>query len=135
MRYSVEHVACRSMSCRGAAHRLPQLPALGLPILLFELCTVTRHCHCAAGKTTLLEVLAGKHMVSRDAVRILGRPAFYDLMLVTSGELGYLGNQWRRNVACAGSDLSLQVPSIFSNSSLHTGGSLGWDVQDNLCDI
>ena len=36
-----------------------------------------------AGKTTLLEVLAGKHMVDRDAVRILGRPAFYDLMLVS----------------------------------------------------
>ena len=62
-----------------------------------------------AGKTTLLEVLAGKHMVGRDAVRILGRPAFYDLMLVTSGELGYLGNQWRRSVACAGSSLTLQV--------------------------
>lgn len=61
------------------------------------------------GKTTLLEVLAGKHMVGRDAVRILGRPAFYDLMLVTSGELGYLGNQWRRSVACAGSSLTLQV--------------------------
>jgi hypothetical protein len=61
------------------------------------------------GKTTLLEVLAGKHMVGRDVVRILGRPAFYDLMLVTSGELGYLGNQWRRSVACAGSSLTLQV--------------------------
>ena len=54
-------------------------------------------------------MLAGRHMVGRDAVRILGRPAFYDLMLVTSGELGYLGNQWRRSVACAGSSLSLQA--------------------------
>lgn len=62
-----------------------------------------------AGKTTLLEVIAGKHMVGRDAVRILGRPAFYDLMLVTSGELGYLGNQWRRSVACVGSDISMQA--------------------------
>ena len=66
-------------------------------------------CCTRAGKTTLLEVLAGKHMVGRDAVRILGRPAFYDLMLVTSGELGYLGNQWRRSVACAGSSLTLQA--------------------------
>lgn len=57
----------------------------------------------------MLEVLAGRHLVGRDTVRILGRPAFYDLMLVTSGQLGYLGNQWRRNVACAGSDLALQV--------------------------
>ena len=70
----------------------------------------THSCGAATtGKTTLLEVLAGKHMVGRDAVRILGRPAFYDLMLVTSGELGYLGNQWRRSVACAGSSLTLQV--------------------------
>eukprot|EP00208_Stichococcus_sp_RCC1054_P008448 CAMPEP_0206149896 /NCGR_PEP_ID=MMETSP1473-20131121/38019_1 /ASSEMBLY_ACC=CAM_ASM_001109 /TAXON_ID=1461547 /ORGANISM="Stichococcus sp, Strain RCC1054" /LENGTH=347 /DNA_ID=CAMNT_0053547379 /DNA_START=134 /DNA_END=1179 /DNA_ORIENTATION=+ len=61
-----------------------------------------------AGKTSVLEVLAGRHLVGRDTVRILGRPAFYDLMLVTSGQLGYLGNQWRRNVACAGSDLALQ---------------------------
>lgn len=61
-----------------------------------------------AGKTSVLEVLAGKHMVSQDSVRILGRPAFYDLLLVSSGQLGYLGNQWRRNVACAGDGLALQ---------------------------
>lgn len=33
-----------------------------------------------AGKTTLLTLLAGKHMVSRDAVRVLGKSAFHDLV-------------------------------------------------------
>jgi CCR4-NOT complex subunit CAF16 len=35
-----------------------------------------------AGKSTLLQVLAGQHMVRRDAVRVLGRPAFDDCDLV-----------------------------------------------------
>jgi len=30
------------------------------------------------GKTTLLRLVAGKHLVSPDAVRVLGRPAFHD---------------------------------------------------------
>lgn len=38
----------------------------------------------AAGKTTLLQVLAGKYMVGQDTVRILGRPAFHDISLVSS---------------------------------------------------
>lgn len=33
-----------------------------------------------AGKTTLLQILAGKHMVGQDAVRVLGRPAFHDIV-------------------------------------------------------
>lgn len=37
----------------------------------------------AAGKTTLLQVLAGKYMVGPDTVRILGRPAFHDISLVS----------------------------------------------------
>ena len=39
----------------------------------------------AAGKTSLLQVLAGKYMVGQDAVRILGRPAFHDIQLVSTG--------------------------------------------------
>lgn len=33
-----------------------------------------------AGKTTLLQILAGKHMLGPDVVRVLGRPAFHDLV-------------------------------------------------------
>ena len=32
------------------------------------------------GKSTLLQVLAGQHMVGPDVVRILGRPAFHDVV-------------------------------------------------------
>ena len=62
-----------------------------------------------AGKTTLLQLLAGKYMVGPDVVRILGRPAFHDLQLTSSGELSYLGPQWRRDIAFAGNNVPMQV--------------------------
>ena len=54
-----------------------------------------------AGKTTLLQVLAGKTMVDKDAVRVIGQPPFHDINLTCSGDLAYLGSQWRRNVGSA----------------------------------
>lgn len=54
-----------------------------------------------AGKTTLLQILAGKTMVDSDAVRVIGKPPFHDISLTCSGELGYLGSQWRRNIGSA----------------------------------
>ena len=54
-----------------------------------------------AGKTTLLQILAGKTMVGQDDVRIIGKPPFHDISLTCSGELGYLGAQWRRNIGSA----------------------------------
>ena len=54
-------------------------------------------------------MLAGKFMVDRDAVRILGRPAFHDITLAASGELSYLGAQWRRDVAFAGYNVPIQA--------------------------
>lgn len=62
-----------------------------------------------AGKTTLLQILAGKYMVGQDVVRILGRPAFHDIHLISSGDLSYLGPQWRRDIAFAGNDIPMQV--------------------------
>ena len=35
---------------------------------------------CFTGKSTLLQVLAGQHMVGPEVVRILGRPAFHDVV-------------------------------------------------------
>lgn len=61
-----------------------------------------------AGKTTLLQILAGKYMVGKDIVRILGRPAFHDIQLVSSGDLSYLGPQWRRDIAFAGNNVPMQ---------------------------
>jgi CCR4-NOT complex subunit CAF16 len=33
-----------------------------------------------AGKTTLLQLIAGKYMVPRDAIRVLSRSPFYDMV-------------------------------------------------------
>ena len=62
-----------------------------------------------AGKSSLLQLLAGKFMVQPDTIRVLGRPAFHDLALSATGTLGYLGPQWRRDIACAGSNVPMQA--------------------------
>ncbi|XP_065853245.1 ABC transporter I family member 20 [Euphorbia lathyris] len=62
-----------------------------------------------AGKTTILKILGGKHMVEPHMVRVLGRSAFHDTGLTTSGDLSYLGGEWRREVAFAGFDVPIQM--------------------------
>lgn len=62
--------------------------------------------HFCAGKTTLLKILAGKHMVGgRDVVQVLNGSAFHDTQLVCSGDLAYLGGSWSRTISCAVSTL------------------------------
>ncbi|KAL3644979.1 ABC transporter I member 19 [Castilleja foliolosa] len=61
-----------------------------------------------SGKTSLLRILAGKHMVGgKDVVRVLGSSAFHDTRLVCGGDLVYLGESWSKSVGSAG-DLPLQ---------------------------
>lgn len=62
-----------------------------------------------AGKTTILKVLGGKHMVEPHMVRVLGRSAFHDTALTSSGDLCYLGGEWRREVAFAGFEVPIQM--------------------------
>ncbi|XP_050375582.1 ABC transporter I family member 20-like [Argentina anserina] len=62
-----------------------------------------------AGKTTILKILGGKHMVDLSMVRVLGRSAFHDTALTSSGDLSYLGGEWRRDVAFAGFDVPIQM--------------------------
>lgn len=62
-----------------------------------------------AGKTTILKILGGKHMVDPDMVRVLGRSAFHDTALTSSGDLSYLGGEWRRDVAFAGFEVNIQM--------------------------
>ncbi|CAM8897249.1 unnamed protein product [Rhodiola kirilowii] len=62
-----------------------------------------------AGKTTILKILGGKHMVEPHMVRVLGRSAFHDTGLTSSGDLSYLGGEWRRDVAFAGFDVPIQM--------------------------
>jgi CCR4-NOT complex subunit CAF16 len=45
------------------------------------------------GKTTILKILGGKHMVEPHMVRVLGRSAFHDTTLTSSGDLSYLGGE------------------------------------------
>lgn len=45
------------------------------------------------GKTTILKILGGKHLVEPGMVRVLGRSAFHDTSLTVSGELCYLGGE------------------------------------------
>lgn len=46
-----------------------------------------------SGKTTILKILGGKHMVEPHMVRVLGRSAFHDTGLTSSGDLCYLGGE------------------------------------------
>jgi energy-coupling factor transporter ATP-binding protein EcfA2 len=62
-----------------------------------------------AGKTTLLKVLAGKHMVPREQVLVLGQPPFHATELTTSGHLAYVGGNWTRDIAFAGTSIPLTV--------------------------
>lgn len=50
------------------------------------------------GKTTLLKILGGKHMVDPSMVRVLGRSAFHDTSLESSGQLSYLGGEVRQTL-------------------------------------
>jgi CCR4-NOT complex subunit CAF16 len=60
------------------------------------------------GKTTLLKILAGKHMVGgKNVVQVLDRSAFHDTELVCSGDLSYLGGSWSKTAGSAG-DIPLQ---------------------------
>ncbi|EFJ42335.1 hypothetical protein VOLCADRAFT_83674 [Volvox carteri f. nagariensis] len=60
-----------------------------------------------AGKTTFLKILAGKHMVSEESVRVLGRPPFHDTALTVCGDLSYIGGNWQRDIAFAGTSVPL----------------------------
>ena len=48
------------------------------------------------GKTTLLSILAGRHMIRDEVVRVLGRPAFSDTSLVQ--DVSFIGGQFPLDV-------------------------------------
>lgn len=60
------------------------------------------HSLILSGKTTLLKILAGKHMVGgKNIVQVLNRSAFHDTDLVCSGDLSYLGGSWSKTAGSA----------------------------------
>ncbi|XP_057853447.2 ABC transporter I family member 20 isoform X2 [Cryptomeria japonica] len=69
-----------------------------------------------AGKTTILKLLGGKHMVEPDMIRVLGRSAFHDTSLISSGLLCYLGGEvlgidlkWRMHKVSDGQRRRVQI--------------------------
>jgi CCR4-NOT complex subunit CAF16 len=91
-------------------------PPPGAPPLIEDVCFSLDAGHrClllgsnGAGKTTILKILGGKHMVDPSMVRVLGRSAFHDTALTSSGDLCYLGGEWRRDVAFAGYQVNIQM--------------------------
>lgn len=62
-----------------------------------------------AGKTTLLRILAGQHMVPREAVQVLGESPFFNTSLISHNILSYIGGSWRRDVAFAGYDVPMSA--------------------------
>ncbi len=72
-------------------------------------CGAYSSCLFYAGKTTILKILGGKHMVPKGFVRVLGHSPFHDTQLTGSGDLSYVGGNWDRDVAFAGYSVPLQV--------------------------
>lgn len=58
-----------------------------------------------AGKSSLLRVAAGLTMQPMGAVTVLGKDAFRDVELTSSGKLVYLGEGWAKGVAGAHGDV------------------------------
>src|SRR5437762_13809135 len=81
-----------AIEVRGLGFRYPGAPApvwsgLDLSIAAGARCLLLGA--NGVGKSTLLRLIAGRHMIARDAVRVLGRPAFHDTAL--AGEVAFLG--------------------------------------------
>lgn len=64
------------------------------------------------GKSTLLQILAGKHLVGERAVRVLGKSAFHDIVRVLS-DTGQSPPYWRLDVPLP-SPWTVQLPDCRS---------------------
>lgn len=61
-------------------------------------------------------------MVEPHMVRVLGRSAFHDTNLTSSGDLCYLGGEWKRDVAFAGFEVSIQMDISAEKMIFGVGG-------------
>lgn len=87
-----------------------------------------------AGKTTILKILGGKHMVEPDMVKVLGRSAFHDTALTVSGDLCYLGGEWRREVAFAGFEVAFQM-DVSAEKMIHGVAGVDSRRRDELIKV
>ena len=81
-----------AIDVRGLTFRYPRTDA---PVFVELSLAVPRAARClllganGVGKSTLLRLVAGRHMIAPDVVSVLGRPAFHDTSL--AGDLAFLG--------------------------------------------
>lgn len=84
-----------AVEVRGLTFAYAGAPAPVLRDLTFA---VPRGARClllganGVGKSTLLRLVAGRHMIDPDVVRVLGRAAFHDTSL--AGDVGFLGGEF-----------------------------------------
>jgi CCR4-NOT complex subunit CAF16 len=62
------------------------------------------------GKSTLLRVIAGRHMLAGDPVRVLGRPAFSDTAL--AGEVAFLGGAFPFSADISVAEMLASRPNV-----------------------
>jgi CCR4-NOT complex subunit CAF16 len=69
------------------------------------------------GKTTLLSLLAGRHMMAPQVIRVLGRPAFYDTSLVE--RVAFLGGSFPFDVDLGVEEILAARPCDAGRASRH----------------
>lgn len=79
-----------------------------------------------AGKTTLLRIIGGKHMVPREAVRVLGRSAFHDTDLAAA--VDYLGGNFPFAVDIRVGELVERVQPVLAERRARLIELLGVDL-------
>lgn len=84
---STPAIDIRDLTFRYAGSDVPVLANLSLAIPAGARCLLLGA--NGVGKSTLLRLIGGRHLIGPDTVRVLGRPAFQDTSL--AGEVAFLG--------------------------------------------
>jgi len=102
-----------ALEIRDLTFAYPGLPAPIFSRLSFVLPAGARCLQLGAngvGKSTLLRIVAGRHMISPGAVRVLGRPAFEDTTL--AGEVAFLGGPFPFSADISVAEILARRPGI-----------------------
>jgi CCR4-NOT complex subunit CAF16 len=125
MRARVRRVYCRrtvptdaptpaaAIEVDGLTFRYPGAPA---PVFADLSLAVPAGARClllganGVGKSTLLRLVAGRHMLAPDLIRVLGRPAFHDTAL--AGDVAFLGGPFPFSADISVADVLAARPGI-----------------------
>jgi CCR4-NOT complex subunit CAF16 len=102
-----------AIEVRGLTFSYPQAPA---PVFADLSLTVPAGARClllganGVGKSTLLRLVAGRHLIAPDVIQVLGRPAFHDTSL--AGEVAFLGGPFPFSADITVADILAARPGI-----------------------